>query len=198
MKVALMFLSLLTSLSLGFAAHGTPPVPCRGKSLPITLLPGPKMSGPSLPLRFGGTRPFPRPPVNSLPSDKALRLVIKDRAELSDLWKRLSARVPPGGWVPPIPEIDFSKEMVVVAAMGARPTSGYWIIIDGACEVDGQVEVFVSNVEDATCSGRLPVETYPADAVRLPRTDLPIVFRETQVGCTQWHDQLMRLSRGTG
>ena len=198
MKVALIFFSVLTSLSLGFAAQGTPPVTCRGKSLPITLLPGPKMSGPSLPLRFGGTRPFPRPPVNILPSDKALRLVLKNRAELSDLWKRLTVRVPPGGWVPPIPKIDFSKEMVVVAAMGARPTSGYWTIIDGACEVDGHVEVFVSNVEDAKCSGTFQVETYPADAVLLPRTDLPIVFRETQVGCIQRHDQLMRLSRGTG
>ena len=86
--------------------------------------------------------------------------------------------------------------MVVVAAMGARPTSGYWIIIDGACEVDGQVEVFVSNVEDVRCTGQLQVVTSPADAVRLPRTDLPIVFRETQVGCTQWLD-LMRLPRGT-
>ena len=82
--------------------------------------------------------------------------------------------------------------------MGARPTSGYWNIVDGACEVDGQIEVFVSNVEDARCTVQMPVVTYPADAVRLPQTDLPIVFRETQVGCTQWHDQLMRLPRGTG
>jgi len=112
---------------------------------------------------------------------------------LSNFWKQLTARVPPGGWVPPPPEIDFSKEMVVVAAMGSRPSSGYWIIIDGACEVDGQVEVFVSSVEDARCSGQFPVVTYPADAVRIPRTDLPIVFRETRVSCTEWRDQLLRL-----
>jgi hypothetical protein len=195
MKLALIFFSVLTSLPFCFAAQDTAPVICRGKPLSITLLPGPKMTGPSLPLRFGGTREFPRPWVNIFPSDNALRLVIKNRQEFSDFWKRLTARVPPGGWVPPLPEIDFSKEMVVVAAMGARPTSGYWTMIDGACEVDGQVEVFVSNVEGATCKSNLPVETYPADAVRLPRTDLPIVFRETQVSCTQWLDQLQRLSR---
>ena len=71
--------------------------------------------------------------------------------------------------------------------------SGYWTIIDGACEVDGQVEVFVSNVEDARCSGQFMVVTYPADAVRLPQTDLPIVFRETQIPCTQWAKQLLLL-----
>jgi hypothetical protein len=150
------------------------------------------MTGPTLPLRFGGTRPFPRPPVNIFPSDNALRLVIKNRDELSDFWKRFTARMPPGNGIPPPPEIDFSKEMVVIAAMGARSSSGYWTIIDGACEVDGQVEVFVTNVDGAAC-GQFPTETHPADAVRLPQTDLPIVFRETQVSCTQWHKQLLAL-----
>jgi hypothetical protein len=151
------------------------------------------MTGPRLPLRFGGTRPFPSPYVNSFPSDKAFRLVIKSRDEFSNFWKRLTAPVPPGQWVPSLPEIDFSKEMIVVAAMGQRPTSGYLTVIDGACEVDGQVEVFVSNVEDVTCMGQMMVVTHPADAVRLPRTDLPIVFRETQISCTQWMKQLLLL-----
>ena len=198
MKLALICFSVLTSLSMWFAAQETSPVICRGKPLSITLLPGPNMTGPALPLRFGGTRPFPSPYVNTFPSDNALRLVIKNRDEFSNFWKRLTARVPPGQWVPPLPEIDFSKEMIVVAAMGARPTSGYWTIIDGACEVDDQVEVFISNVEDVRCTGQMQVETYPADAVRLPRTDLPIVFRESQIGCTQWLNQLQRLSPGTG
>lgn len=198
MKLALIFFSVLTSLSLWFAAQGTPPVTCHGKPLSITLLPGPKMTGPSLPLRFGGTRPFPRPPVNGFPSDNALRLVIKNRDEFSDFWKRFTAKIPPGNSVPPPPEIDFSKEMVVVAAMGARPSSGYWTFIDGACEVDGQVEVFVSSVEDVRCIGQFMVMTYPADAVRLPQTDLPIVFRETQIPCTQWRNEFLRFPRSTG
>jgi hypothetical protein len=79
MKLALIFFSVLTSFSLWFGAQGTPPVICRGKPLSITLLPGSKMTGPSLPLRFGGTREFPR---LKFPSDKALRLVIKNRDEL--------------------------------------------------------------------------------------------------------------------
>ncbi len=198
MKLALIFFSVLTGLSLWFAAQGTPPAVCRGKALPIQSLPGPKMTGPSLPLRFGGTREFPRPPFHSFPSENALRLVIKNREEFSNYWKRLTSRVSPVNGVPPLPEVDFSKEMVVVAAMGVRPMSGYSIMIDGACEVDGQVEVFVSNVDDASCSGQLQIVTSPADAVRLPQTDLPVVFRETQVGCKEWLDLMMRLSRGRG
>jgi len=148
----------------------------------------------SLPLRFGGTREPPLPWVHSFPSDKPLRLVIKSREEFSDFWKRLTAPVPPGSWVPPLPEIDFSKEMIVVSAMGSRPSSGYLIYIDGACEVDGQVEVFVSSVEDG-CGAELAIVTNPADAVRLPRSDLPVVFRETQLGCTALRDSIKRSSR---
>lgn len=194
MKPALVVLSVLASLSLWFVVQDTRPVECRGKSLPITLLPGPKMSGPTLPLRFGGTRELPRPPVNSFVSYEGFRQVFKNRDEFGNFLRRSTGRFPADNFIPPALEIDFSKEMVVVAAMGERPTSGYWIYIDGACEVDGRVEVFVSSVEGSACSGvgQFTVLTYPADGVRLPRTDLPVVFRETRVSCEQWHEQLRR------
>lgn len=194
MKLALIVFSGLTSLSLSFGPQRTSPVVCRGKPLSIKLLPGPKMTGPSLPLRFGGTRPFPSPPVNGFPSENTLRLVIKTRDEFNEFWKRFTANLPPDNEVPPPPEIDFSKEMIVVAAMGQRPTSGYWTFIDGACELDGQLEVFVSNVEGSACAGygQYAVVTHPADAVRLPQTDLPVVFREAQISCTEWHSEKFR------
>jgi hypothetical protein len=192
MKPAVILFSILTSLSLCFATQGTPPVTCRGKSLPITLLPGPKMTGPSWPLRFGGTREFPRPPINGFHTEKGFREVIKSREELNDFWKRFTAPFPPAQQLPPPPEIDFAKEMIVVSAMGMQPSSGYWTIIDGACEVDGRIEVFITNVENKTCSGFATV-TYPADAVRLPRSELPVVFRETQLSCTEFSNLLRRL-----
>ena len=128
MKPALTCFSVLTSLSLWFGAQGTPPT-CRGKPLSITFLPGPKMTGPELPLRFGGTRPLPRPPINNLRSDNPFRLVIKNRDEFTDFWKRFVGQVSPSDWVPPLPEIDFSKEMVVVAVRGERPSCCNWTII---------------------------------------------------------------------
>jgi len=193
MKLALICFCVLTSLSLWFGGQGTPPVTCRGKSLSISLLPGPKSTGPELPLRFGGTRPFPSPPTNNFRSEKPFRLVIKNRDEFSNFWKQVIAQASQSDWIPQLPEIDFSKEMVVVGVMGERPSCCNWTIIDGACEVDGQVEVFVSNVDDVSCVGNFPAVTYPADAVRLPRTDLPIVFRENQIPCTEWVKQLKLL-----
>ena len=187
MKLALIFFSVLTSLSMLFATQGTPPVVCRGKALPITLIPGPKMTGPSLPLRFGGTRPNPSPWVNIYHSEKGFHQVIKSRDEFSGFWKGLAM---PAQWIPPLPEIDFAKEMIIVSVMGQRPTSGYLTVIDGACEVDGQVEVFISSVEDHSCIGVFDSYTYPSDAVRIPRSDLPVVFRETQVPCKQWAKQI--------
>ena len=123
-------------------------------------------------------------------TEKGFREVIKTREQFNDFWKRFTAPISPNNQIPP-PEIDFSKEMIVVSAMGMRPTSGYWTIIDGACETDGQIEVFITNVENKTCGGFATV-TYPADAVRLPRSDLPVVFRETQISCTEFSNLLQR------
>ena len=191
MKLALICFSVLTSLAVWFGVQEKPRFECRGKPLPITILPGPKMTSIAIPLRFGGERPPPLPWVNSFTSKTGFRLVIRNRDEFSDFWKRLLAPVPPGQWTPALPEIDFSKEMIVVAAMGERPSSGYSIIIDGACEIDGHVEMFVSSQEGiGACGGALGVVTYPADAVRIPQTDLPVVFRETQVPCDYWQKQL--------
>jgi len=192
MKLALIIFSVLVSLSSWFAGQEKPPIICRGKPLSIALLPGPKMTWDlQVPLRFGGTRELPRPPITGFPSEKGFREVIRNREEFIDFWKRLHGRVPPGGFVIPLPEIDFSKEMIVVAAMGQRPSSGYSILIDGACEVDGQIEVFVSSVEEVSCGmGVFPSMTAPADAVRLPRSELPVVFRETQLSCKEWRDRM--------
>ena len=188
MKLALVFFSVLTGLSLWFAVQQPSPSRCSGKPLQITMLPGSKMTGPSLPLRFGGTRPYPGPPVNAFPSQNAQRLVIKTHDEFTDFWKQFTSKMPPDNTLPP-PEIDFTKEMIIVSAMGRKPSCCYWTFIDGACEVDGHVEVFVSNVDDINCIGVFPTETYPADAVRIPRSDLPVVFRETQIPCEQWAKQ---------
>ena len=193
MKLALIFFAVLTSLSLWFTAQEKPPVVCRGKPLSVTMLekPGVEMRVPPLPIRFGGTR---HQPIWQL-GEKPVRLVIKNRDEFNDFWKGL---VSPGRFLPPLPEVDFSKEMIVVVGMGLRPSPGFVIMIDGACEVDGQVELFVSKIEDGPCGAVPAVVTSPADVVRIPRSDLPVVFREIQVPCAKWSEHLMGLSRGTG
>ncbi len=141
---------------------------CRGKSIPVTLLDvgGPKLSGPRrTSLLHGGI-------------SQRSRLIIRNRDEFNELWKQLTAS---GSYKPPPPEVDFSREMIVVAAMGQRPSSGYEILIDGACEVDNHVEILVRSFDSVKCGMQATVLTAPVDIVRLPRTELPVVFRETEV-----------------
>jgi hypothetical protein len=184
MKLALIFLAVVTSLSLWSAPQGTPPVVCREKPLPVTMLekPGVEWKVPPLPIRFGGTRYGPIWQF-LYDNDNPFRLIIKNRDEFSRFWNRFTTQ---SGFLPPLPEVDFSKEMIVVLGMGLRPSPGFVIMIDGACEVD-----------DGPCFPTLGVTTAPADIVRIPRSDLPIVFREIQVPCVKWGEHLMGLPRGT-
>ena len=137
---------------------------CRGKPVAISLL-GPKLLGRRMPFLNGGIK-------------ERVRLVIRDRDEFDKLWKqsyRLASNKPP------MPEVDFSREMIVVAAMGQQPSSSFEVIVDGACEVDNQLEVSVRSTNFLKCGLQLGIVTAPVDIVRLPKTDMPVVFQETEV-----------------
>ena len=164
---------------------------CTGKPVSITTLPEPKMTFAPIPLRSGGTREFPK--IHFL-SDGPLQFVIRDRIQFTDFWKRAQIFAIPGVGFPPMPEIDFSKNMLVAVVMGNKPTPGYQIIIDGACEIDGHLEVFVTSIDPTGCS-QFEGQSAAADIVILPRTDLPVVFRETKVDCKELQKQLMRPNR---
>jgi hypothetical protein len=43
-----------------------------------------------------------------------------------------------------LPEVDFSREMLIIAALGERPTGVYGIIIDSACEREKDLEIVVA------------------------------------------------------
>ncbi len=139
----------------------------QGKPVPITPM-GPKRSGPRT--SFSG----------SIIEDP-FRVVVRDRNTWLDVWKRIYQVVPSNGPYPELPEIDFSREMVVVAAMGQQPTSGYAIIIDAAYEREDRLEVVVKSVINLKCGAVLTVVTSPIDIVRLPKIEGPVVFREIEV-----------------
>jgi hypothetical protein len=49
------------------------------------------------------------------------RLIIRDGAAWAEAWKQMTSPLRP---VPPVPEVDFAKSVIILAAMGAgRPTS---------------------------------------------------------------------------
>jgi hypothetical protein len=140
---------------------------CRGKSVAVLLMEHPfglKMYGRRTSYLSGGI------------SHRA-RLVIRDRHEFNELWNQIMRVVTNK---PPLPEVDFSREMIIVAAMGQQPTH-YGIIIDSACEVDNQLEVLVRVNKVLPCGLQAGLLPETVDIVRLPKTDLPVVFWETEV-----------------
>jgi hypothetical protein len=91
--------------------------------------------------------------------------VIRDPVTWQTVWKEIWRG---SSEVPPVPAIDFSSEMIVVAALGARSTGGYGILIDGANEVaNGGVNVTIRSTSPLNC---LVTEafTQPVDIARVP------------------------------
>ena len=143
----------------------------QGRPVPITPM-GTKRPGPRTSFSTGGGIAEP------------LRLVVRDRDAWLDVWKRIHRPDPNRGPYPeppPLPEIDFSREMIVVAGMGRRPSSAYAIVIDSAYERDDRLEVVVRSVENRKGCGAYMIIIAPVDIVRLPKTERSVVFREIEV-----------------
>lgn len=139
---------------------------CRGKTVAVSLLERPY----GLKL-YGRRTSYLRAGIS-----QRARLVIRDRAEFNELWNKINSNTSDK---PPLPEVDFAREMLIVAAMGQQP-SAYEIIIDSACEVDNQFEVLVRSIKFLPCGAYVGFLPESVDIVRLPKTDLPVVFRETE------------------
>jgi hypothetical protein len=100
--------------------------------------------------------------------------VLRDQAAWGDLWKRVHARSHP---VPPLPEIDFGREIVVVVALGHRPSSGYAIRVGHAYKEGPKTVVVVQTESPAAGCIVLAAMTSPVDIARLPAPDGPVEFR---------------------
>jgi len=143
----------------------TPESVCRGKTVTVSLMERP------FGLKVNGRRTS----YLSFGISQRARLVIRDRDKFNELWNQIMR---PVSDKPALPDVDFSREMLIVAAMGQQP-SVYYIIIDSACEVDNQLEVLVRSTS-FSCGAYLGMLPETVDIVRLPKTDLPVVFRETE------------------
>jgi hypothetical protein len=98
-----------------------------------------------------------------------LRAVLQDSAAFRELWDRatIGHRL--------LPAVDFTREMVVVAAMGARSSTRQSIHIQSV-RAEGtalQVRVLLVPLGSGCVAGDM--ETYPVDIVRAPREDRRVV-----------------------
>ena len=106
------------------------------------------------------------------------RVVVRDSVAWRRAWETIHRPFIPA---PPIPRIDFNREMIVVAALGHRPTEGYGIIIEDATQDSAGVEVGIRRTVPGAGCMTAAVVTQPVDVARLPASDQPVRFRERNV-----------------
>jgi hypothetical protein len=103
-------------------------------------------------------------------------LAIRDQPTWQNLWSQLNTgRVP----LLPLPSIDFTTEMIVVAAMGVKPTAGYQVSIASATEQAGSVSVTVVETTPGLCAVAQGL-TAPVVVAKLPLRRGPVTFSVTQ------------------
>ena len=93
-----------------------------------------------------------------------VRSVVRDEQSWLEFWGVLTAVLRPA---PDAPAVDFTRDMVLVAAMGSRPTGGYVISIEGAYTSDGALYVDVLERSPGVGCLSAQVMTFPVTAVRV-------------------------------
>ena len=103
------------------------------------------------------------------------RLVVRDAGAWQSLWTQIyDGR----STVPPLPAVDFSRDMIVVAALGTRSSGGYSIMIDGASGAGANITIAVRAISPGRTCGVTAALTQPVDIARLPRRDGKVSFVE--------------------
>jgi hypothetical protein len=141
-------------------------------------------SGPSAPVTFAdrGISDSERLYFHSLSAIRdASRVVVRDAAQFKLLWELATGQEP---GAPPPPPIDFSSDMVLVAAAGLvregdriRVDSVRHVAedLDGEPDAVGQLHVIVRELQG--CANPESIGS-PVEFVRLPRFDGPVLFLE--------------------
>jgi hypothetical protein len=108
--------------------------------------------------------------------DEPATRVLRNRDEWQSIWNQMYRRQNP---IPALPDVDFSREMVVLTALGIRPSSGYDIQLTEASETDGLVTVRALARSPGSNCVTLTVITSPLDLARLPKRSGTVVFQTT-------------------
>jgi hypothetical protein len=103
------------------------------------------------------------------------RLVIRDNAAWTAAWSSLWTTT---GSIPAPPQVDFTREMVVLAALGERSSGGFGITIDSAKSTASGVTVFVTPTSPGPRCMTTAALTQPVDIARLPRVDTAVRFQD--------------------
>ncbi len=95
-------------------------------------------------------------------------LAIRTEGEWHGHWSRIT--VPQGNRSPP-PDVDFSREMLLMAAMGRQPSGGYRVTIERVVDSGDELLAFVHFVSPGPRCGAIGAITSPVDIVRVPASE---------------------------
>jgi len=112
-----------------------------------------------------------------------MRTVIRTQPEWVAFWAQVYP--PERTWMPtppPPPEIDFRRELVVVAMMGATPTTGYSLRITDVRSLPDHMDVHVETVGGTNCGNALAV-LYPRAVIRVSPRREEVRFVEEVLPC---------------
>lgn len=106
---------------------------------------------------------------------EARQEVIQDKAAWEKLWTEHTKTTRNAT---PVPEVDFAKEMVIVATMGTKHTGGYSVEIVSAEPAGKKLRVTVKQASPPPGSMAIQALTAPFHFVAAPRSDLAAEFVE--------------------
>ena len=109
--------------------------------------------------------------------------LVRDSRAWEGMWRALTASYSP---VPALPVIDFSKEMVIVAALGERHTGAYAIKIEAILDRETYGEAHVRRTVPGRGCGVPGMRSAPADIVVVPRREWGVrtTIQDSEIHCT--------------
>jgi hypothetical protein len=104
-----------------------------------------------------------------------VRTIVDNDADWRATWSTFTANL---GSPPPLPEVDFAREQVIVTALGERNSGGYDISISRNAATSDDLSVEVTSTRPGPRCGVTAALTQPVDMVRIPRQHPPVMFTE--------------------
>jgi hypothetical protein len=89
------------------------------------------------------------------------------------LWQALHLTTIPQ---PPVPEVDFARQVVLVIFAGEKRGSGYMVFVREIVQTDDAVIVKVAEQRAMPANDSEPQPAYPFQIVTMPRSKLPVLF----------------------
>jgi|GEM_PF-1286423 len=110
--------------------------------------------------------------------------IIDNREDWKNLWQKITAKTWPS---PPLPEVNFNKDMLLARFMGERTSGGYRVEFLVVIEAEEKVYITAIEVSPGPDCGVTAAMTQPYHVVQIPRTEKEIVFNiiETVRRCSK-------------